>query len=650
MFRVWIFLVLAAVGCSLPICKSKGINRDSLMHYVNTLPNDTSKIDTLIALSYRVDNQGRGISLELLQVAKELAEKFEDKNRTLKSLMGISAEYGKLNLLNQALEYLLEARDIAEEIDNKIQLAWIFNRIGNAHKDKKNYDQARQYYNEASRRLKDLNKGEKATYPLINMASMLNTMGENDSALAIYHKVFEEYPGKPSSYRNVIVYNNLGNLYRDMGQFNKAKDYLHLSLKLKAQRGDEFLLPNTTNNLANMYIQMGRADSAEYYLDSTRRVCSRLEIIKYTDETLQLEADLANLKGDHKTAYVFLNSLKSRTDSIHDADRAGDMENLFALFEKDRQATKIQLLEKENDIINSRSKNQLLAILGLVIVLILLSIIFFINYRLSQKLKDVNQDLSLKNNQIKDQQDEILLQNETVVQKNQKLEDLVREKDGIIQFVAHDLKAPINKTLALLDMIGNDMDGQKAQLLGMIKESNLNAQALIKDLLMINSVEQDGNEMIEERINLNDLIQKKIRSFKIDADRKSIKLYSLLRKGVPDVNCPESDLSRILDNFISNALKFSNPGSSVEVGIRERREIDEGITLFVKDEGPGISPEDQEKMFKKFQKLSARPTGGESSHGLGLAIVKSLAEKIGGEIRFESEIGKGTTFEVLIPA
>jgi signal transduction histidine kinase len=73
------------------------------------------------------------------------------------------------------------------------------------------------------------------------------------------------------------------------------------------------------------------------------------------------------------------------------------------------------------------------------------------------------------------------------------------------------------------------------------------------------------------------------------------------------------------------------------------------VIISIKDEGQGISADDQKKMFRKFQKLSARPTGGESSTGLGLSIIKVLVEKLGGKITFESAVGKGTTFYVHLP-
>ena len=100
-------------------------------------------------------------------------------------------------------------------------------------------------------------------------------------------------------------------------------------------------------------------------------------------------------------------------------------------------------------------------------------------------------------------------------------------------------------------------------------------------------------------------------------------------------------LSRILDNLLTNAIKFCAKGKTIDFSIWQENEI---IKFAIKDEGPGISDEDQKKMYKKFQKLSARPTGGESSNGLGLSIVKVLVDKLDGNIEVNSQLGKGSEF------
>jgi len=115
----------------------------------------------------------------------------------------------------------------------------------------------------------------------------------------------------------------------------------------------------------------------------------------------------------------------------------------------------------------------------------------------------------------------------------------------------------------------------------------------------------------------------------------------------PDFVSDEDYLRRVLENLLSNAVKFSPPGRRVWL----KAEADaQRLVLRVKDEGPGFTPDDKRKIFGKFQRLSARPTGGEHSSGLGLSIVWALVQRLGGQIELESQVGQGSEFILRLPA
>jgi signal transduction histidine kinase len=105
-------------------------------------------------------------------------------------------------------------------------------------------------------------------------------------------------------------------------------------------------------------------------------------------------------------------------------------------------------------------------------------------------------------------------------------------------------------------------------------------------------------------------------------------------------------LGRIVDNLITNAIKFSNRNSTVEVAAGKSNGH---IWISVKDQGQGFSEKDKMDLFQKFKKLSSQPTGGETSNGLGLAIVKTLVDRLKGSIELISEKGKGSEFIVRLP-
>ena len=106
-------------------------------------------------------------------------------------------------------------------------------------------------------------------------------------------------------------------------------------------------------------------------------------------------------------------------------------------------------------------------------------------------------------------------------------------------------------------------------------------------------------------------------------------------------------LHQVFDNLISNALKFSYPGTSINISVAESKQQ---VAIAIADQGPGFTQQDMKKLFGKFQRLSAKPTAGEPSTGLGLSIVKKYVKLLKGTIKCDSEMGKGAVFTIYLPA
>ena len=144
--------------------------------------------------------------------------------------------------------------------------------------------------------------------------------------------------------------------------------------------------------------------------------------------------------------------------------------------------------------------------------------------------------------------------------------------------------------------------------------------------------------------NLSNIVEGVIYGFKEIAEQKGIGITLLNLLSNKTMSTDRNALIRVLDNLISNSIKFSEKGKEVHVSLFNRSTK---TYIAVKDEGPGIKEEEKHLLFGKFQKLSNRPTEGESSTGLGLSIVKSLVEAMNGSIEYTSEVGKGTTFTLV---
>ena len=144
---------------------------------------------------------------------------------------------------------------------------------------------------------------------------------------------------------------------------------------------------------------------------------------------------------------------------------------------------------------------------------------------------------------------------------------------------------------------------------------------------------------------LKELLEERVKICQTVAQRKNIRLHAIYSE-LPEAMFDENRINQVVDNLISNAVKFSPPDTDIYISLEKEGETGK---VSVRDQGPGISEEDQTKLFGEFQKLSARPTGDESSTGLGLSIVKKIIDAHKGNIWVESKLGEGSTFIFTLP-
>lgn len=223
-------------------------------------------------------------------------------------------------------------------------------------------------------------------------------------------------------------------------------------------------------------------------------------------------------------------------------------------------------------------------------------------------------------------------------------------KDTFLGIAAHDIKNPLSNiqtitSLLLQDTIHTDTT---REYLSLIQAEAAHAFAIVRDVLNLNALDTGTIHYSLERIDVQLPIASAVRNYKLRAAQKNITLHCTHpthELPVP-VMLDYSAIMQVLDNLISNAIKFTPKGSKVTVELSVH---DTTARISISDEGPGISKEDSERLFQRFARLSAQPTGGENSTGLGLSIVKHIVELLNGSIWCESTVGKGATFIVELP-
>jgi len=226
---------------------------------------------------------------------------------------------------------------------------------------------------------------------------------------------------------------------------------------------------------------------------------------------------------------------------------------------------------------------------------------------------------------------------------NEELVHLNNEKTDFLDIAAHDLRNPLGVIIGMADLLRLGKTANPTADIGrQIARSGRRMLELINDLLDSSAIDQGRFAGNLEPIELRALVKTSEQQLHTAAERKQISIETV--PGPPCVaKVDRKAMLQIFDNLISNALKYSPRGTKVTMTLET---MPEWVEFAIKDHGPGISEDDQKKLFKKHTRLSAKPTGGESSVGLGLSIVKRVAEAMGGAVFCESTMGSGAKFVV----
>jgi signal transduction histidine kinase len=227
-----------------------------------------------------------------------------------------------------------------------------------------------------------------------------------------------------------------------------------------------------------------------------------------------------------------------------------------------------------------------------------------------------------------------------------------QEKNDMLGIVAHDLRNPLSSIMlgaAFLKRLqgrGQLTSEDLVRHLTRMEETSERMNFIITELLDLNAIETGKMQINTADIDMGGLLKIVAEDYTKRAEAKSITILTRIPDETVHFSTDGRLMRQVLDNLVSNAIKFSPQGTAVTLELLNSASM---LHVCIHDEGPGISPEDRQYLFQKFTRLTAKPTAGEHSTGLGLSIVKKFVGALGGEVRCESmpETGRvGTSFIV----
>lgn len=243
----------------------------------------------------------------------------------------------------------------------------------------------------------------------------------------------------------------------------------------------------------------------------------------------------------------------------------------------------------------------------------------------------------------------------------ERLREMNEEKNEFMGIAAHDLRNPLGAITGYAEIIleeaaslqpspAEQFDRARKEMTECASRINATSRRMaemVQNLLDANRIERGEMQLTLAPTDLGPALNSVVETQRPHATAKQQTIH-LEVPATPAMALVDPGVTvQVLENLVSNAVKYSPPGKNIHVRLKQSPE---SVRCEVQDEGPGLSAEDQKKLFGKFARLSAKPTGGEHSTGLGLSIVKKMVEAMNGKVWCESEPGKGATFIVELPA
>jgi len=612
------------------------------------------------------DNPERAITL--LTQAIDFAGNDSTLINTYKAL---SNAYKNTNNYEKAFLYLTIAKDIASRSKNNLQLAWLTYETGllyhaledyqesikqfeNAYSLSKNYDDVLKgvcltqigvcyrHLKDYWRSLRYINLAEgvfiqkKDTAALIgnyhNKALVFTYFNKTDSALWYFRKnlILSEQLGR----FNFIIgsYSRIGTAFERAGQFDSAMHYYQKAVALNNNKeSSPRWITDAYQNMARICLKRKQVSQAQEYAKIAEKLSLTMTDKTYLSNSYYLLAECHDSSKQYKDALFYMklaDSMRSKLLDYKNLQYINSLNYKYETAKKQTEAVRKQLVLEEARLQVQKQRTNVLWILVFLLVLV----VGFIWIIVIKKNKTTQQ---------------LTEQNKTILNINKKLQELNLEKNNLISIVAHDIRAPLQRIkgiLSIMQMTNDNLTDEQKDLLNQAIKITEQSNEMVTELLYVNSLEEKTENLILRPVNLVDVLQELSESYKEQAQSKAISLEFEHKEKEIMILAETLYVNRIFDNLISNAIKFSHSGSNVRIYAQTKGRH---AYASVRDEGQGIAPEDRERLFQKFQRLSAKPTAGENSTGLGLAIVKRLTEKLGASIEVDSSVGKGTTFTVI---
>ncbi len=574
--------------------------------------------------------------------AKEIYEQL-DNEEGLSSILGnLALIYNNRGDFDKAIKYQFDALEIQERLGKKLNMIYSSNNLGLIYSGQEMYEEALSYFLQSYELQKELGLKDNLAYSLNNIGVIYQHLDNNEKSMEYFQQALElEEKYENNVGISALLYNMAKNDIYD-GDLDNALDKVERSLSLREDFGDPYKIVESRLRLISILLDQHNYQRVEEELKLAEKMINEHGFIQTKIFLLELNYRYFEQQNQYQQALAKFKRLATLRDSLFTEEKAAQINEMRTKYDVNKK-------ERENEILKINNQIQALKIEKiearqilywfLIIIGFLSLFIIYLHYHLK---KVANKQLRSKNHLIEKQKQELN-------QAYEQLQEIDKSKDKFISTMAHDIKNPLVAQISgyriLLSKLENTKDEDTLFITKEMQKNTIHLLSLLDNLLQWSRLQNNRIHYNPSVLDLSDIATRSKDLYKMKADMKGIKIHCSVNEGSLVVGDKEMIIS-ILNNLLTNAIKFSHQESRVEIYTEE---TDDYLELKVRDHGVGISKEKMEQLFCLDKNISTTGTNNEKGTGLGLILARDFAEKNHGELMIESETGKGTTVIVTLP-
>lgn len=558
-----------------------------------------------------------------------LQSKEVENNKILKAdaYLALGECYNYMNQHIQAIEYLLDARDIYEQENNQQGLGDSYYALGELYTVLKRYTISRNYFYRASNQFLQLNDQEYLANSYVSLGDNYCSEKMLDSAMHFTQLALKI--GLKNNFASIqeYSYGNLAAIAIEEKKYSEAIQHLNTSVQLSKELGNDYGIAYGQLLAAKIYSGLNNYSKAITLIDSCIKAAQTMKMDDLIMDAEQVKYAIGKKFGNTALALISLENYTTINDTLLSSKK---FTIINSLLEKYRSAKK----QSELDVLQEVNHKNRVVVIGLIVAFLLLLLLSFSIYKRFNERKSMLNKLYVQHNSIQDQAST--------------LKQINHVKDRMFSIISHDLRGPVASLKGLIEFMKSEsLTAQESEMVVKeLKQSVGGIDMLLENLLVWAQIQIRGDVSSKtESIHVQTIANEIIFIATNAAQQKNIELTTLIEDDLI-ILADRNHISLIIRNLVNNAIKFTPKNGKVV--IEASKQTNGKVKLCVDDNGVGMTQDEIAKLFNVEKTYTQLGTENEKGSGLGLMFVKEYIQNLGGNFTITSTKGKGSRFCVTL--